>query len=127
MEMNLKRFYVYYHKVKGEIIYVGMGKSGRTWQGYFRSEKWKKIVDEAGNFEPIIVKWFDDQKEARNFEEKEIRRLRPAGNSIHNTDWRKTVPVRVYRQDRDFLKRLASDKNTTLTEIIAELLHEKEA
>lgn len=65
------KYYVYTHKLNGEIIYVGKGTRNRAYRFYRRSELWKTIVgDKQDLIKADIVAWFDDEMEAFEYESK---------------------------------------------------------
>jgi hypothetical protein len=80
--------YVYYHKNRGEIVYVGMGKGTRCISTYKRNDNHKEFMSRSiaeSGLTFVELPWVGlDPKEARRIEAREIRRLKPIYNQQMN-------------------------------------------
>ena len=59
-------YYVYAHKLEGEIKYIGKGSNNRAYAKDRRSKEWKMIF--SNGFEVEILKYFDVNSEALDYE-----------------------------------------------------------
>ncbi len=97
LEMNLGKYYVYYHRVGDEVFYVGMGKNGRLLAHDLRGMKWHERVEKNnGKFTAEIVSWFPGRRAAEKFETKEIKRLHPSANIKHNSHYVSSPPKKIF-------------------------------
>jgi len=79
------KYYVYEHKKLDtlEVFYVGKGCKNRYKSKRSRNYKWKAIEQIHGVL-PIIVKYFETEKEALNFEVDLINKYREKGVELAN-------------------------------------------
>jgi hypothetical protein len=85
MRIRLGDSYVYYHKIDGEVFYVGMGKGARAFDQTLRNEIWFSLVRKHREYDVEIVRYFDNPQLAYIFEGDEIRRLNPVANKMGKT------------------------------------------
>jgi hypothetical protein len=80
--------YVYYHKNRDEIVYVGMGTGARCLSTYQRNDNHKEFISRSiaeSGLKFVELPWVGlDPKEARRIEAREIRRLKPIYNQQMN-------------------------------------------
>ena len=78
-------YYVYVHsKPNGELFYVGKGSMNRAFTSGKRSWGWTQIVQECGGVDMRIVKYFETENEAFQFEKKFIKEMREQGHNLIN-------------------------------------------
>ena len=78
-------YYVYVHsKPNGSPFYVGKGTRGRAFTSGKRSWGWTQMVEECGGVDVRIVKYFETEKEAWDFEKALIKELRQQGHNLIN-------------------------------------------
>jgi len=78
-------YYVYVHyKPGGDPFYVGKGTSGRAYTSGKRSWGWTKVVEENGGLDVRIIKHFETEEEAFDFEKALIKELRQQGHNLIN-------------------------------------------
>jgi hypothetical protein len=79
------KYYVYIQKLDGAVIYTGKGTGNRRYDKARRSNRWHDIVgDRISEVKSEIVKRFDNEEEAYQFEEKLIERYKSIGQSKAN-------------------------------------------
>jgi hypothetical protein len=67
IQSKLPRYYVYAHKYKGEVFYIGSGQGGhrRLWDFNKRSKEWLEYVESINyNFDAEILEVCNDKHEA---------------------------------------------------------------
>ena len=80
--------YVYYHKDRGKIVYVGMGTGARCLTTHKRKNDHKEFMNRSiaeSGLAFVELPWIGlKPKEARRIEAREIRRLKPIYNQQMN-------------------------------------------
>lgn len=89
--MNNK-YYVYIHirPDTGDIFYVGKGKNKRAWAKTDRNNHWinmvNKLKENGFNYDINIIKYFDNEVDAFNFEIETIKNIKKSNNLVNYTD-----------------------------------------
>lgn len=112
-------YYVYVHsKPGGGPFYVGKGTKGRAFTSGKRAWGWTALVEECGGVDVRIIKYFETEKEAFDFEKYLIKKLRAEGCQLINSSDGGKGP-NGYKQSqelRDYKRRLMTGykhKNVT--------------
>lgn len=82
-----QKYYVYAHirNDTNQIFYIGKGTGDRAWYRYEkRSKHWKNIVKKSGGFQVEILKKFDVESDAFDYEIYMIKNLRDSGFNLAN-------------------------------------------
>ena len=85
---DLKKYEVYFCYYKGVLVYIGKGKSGRNkhcTSGISHVYKLNEIVFKEGKdfLNVKVVKYFDTNKEACDYERSQILKYKPKFNSVY--------------------------------------------
>lgn len=78
-------YYVYTHKKNGVIVYIGKGQGDRCFQSKMRTDKWTTAFRNSIP-EVEIVKKFNTEAEALEYEKCLIEDLKPSLNVSHNNE-----------------------------------------
>ena len=76
-------FCVYTHSHNGKIFYVGKGKGYRPLSSADRHAAWNSVTSLMDSFDVDIVKWFENEKDAYDFEKLLTMKYKPEGNVLN--------------------------------------------
>lgn len=72
-------YYVYYHLLDGEVVYIGKGKSNRAWNFTTRTEKWIEVCQNKDI--EVVIKIADlTENQALEIESILIKSIKPICN-----------------------------------------------
>lgn len=87
IQIDVGKYYVYHHISDGKVFYVGKGRGNRAFffAKYSRGQKWFDAMAKLSKdlLTVRIVKFFESEKEAKTFEDSEIKRLLPKANAVY--------------------------------------------
>lgn len=103
-------YFVYSHSVNGAVFYVGSGGPLRPYTNAGRNSIWHQKVSAVESFDAHILGIFFSRDQTLDFEEKTVRRLRPAANVHWNRQERERELVSSHGGKRSGAGRKRSDK-----------------
>lgn len=99
------KYYVYTHKLNGNVFYVGKGSKNRSNRFSLRSQPWNDFVgDNQKGIEVDIVRYFDDESQAYKFEEELTTHYKKLGQAQANVIAGVTISENVKRKISEGLK-----------------------
>lgn len=83
MKIFKNMFCVYTHSHNGKIFYVGKGKGYRPFSSADRHAAWNSVTSSMDSFDVNIVEWFENEKDAYDFERSITLKHKPEANVLN--------------------------------------------
>lgn len=109
-------FYVYEHYIDGELFYIGKGQNDRAIVYEDRTPGWNKKVN--GRIDDVRLKfvaYFDNNKDAENFERDHIKESYHQGFKLVNVEYNNNNILPAVRHRNKFIPRCRSITSERLT------------
>lgn len=129
LSINGKPYCVYHHVCDGKVFYIGSGTMARPFTRDGRNRRWLQFVKENPNYEIRIDGRFQDLREARIEESKQIKDQRPLCNgkdaSLKPASTTEHISIRIPADVMTALRRQSLERERSLSWLIVKKLSER--